>query len=241
MTFDCLLVTDLDGTLLGDEAALQEFHRRWSSFPARMGLVYASGRLVEDVRAVIADRTLISPDAIIGGVGTQISSLQSPVVDWCRPSRREWCADRIRTLLSALQLQPEKFQTEYKVSFFLHHASTRELQRVAHRLAQQGIHADLIYSSQRDLDVVPSGINKGAAARYLARRWCVSQRHVIVCGDSGNDRSLFAPPFRGVVVANAHEELRQLIGEHVYLATGKHAAGVLEGLDYWLSRDFVPR
>ncbi len=241
MTPEYLLVTDLDGTLLGDDAALREFRVRRAQLPVRMRLVYASGRLVEDVQALIADQGLCTPDAVIGGVGTQISITDGAVANWCRPSARAWNKTRICALLSDIPLQPERFQTDYKVSFVLRDASPRALDEVARRLRRAEIDADLIYSSHRDLDVVPHGINKGSAANYLAKHWRIAPQNVIVCGDSGNDLALFQCQFRGVVVANHLPELGGLESRNVFYATAAYAAGVLQGIEHWLARETVLR
>jgi mannosylfructose-6-phosphate phosphatase len=239
MKLEYLLVTDLDGTLLGDDAALQAFRLRRKLLPVRMRLAYASGRLVEDVRTLVLERDLCLPDAIIGGVGTQIECFDGAPTDWCRPAPGAWRAALVRALLADIESQPDCFQTEFKVSFYLPDASPVELALLSERLARAGIEADLIYSSQRDLDVVPRGVNKGTAARYLADRWRIPAHRVIVCGDSGNDLSLFQSRFRGVVVANCMPELRQLNGTNIFCATMKHAAGVLEGVDYWLAQEAI--
>ena len=237
MRCEYLLVTDLDGTLLGDDASLQAFRQHREAIPTRMQLVYASGRLVVDVRALIAERELCAPDAIIGGVGTQIEFSEGMVVDWCRPTTASWDASRIRSLLHDLPLQPDRFQTDHKVSFYLRDASDGILTALQRLLSSAGIEADLIYSSLRDLDVLPRGINKGTAAKFLAEHWGIKSSRVIVCGDSGNDLSLFQNPFRGVVVANCLPELRQLSGGNIYFATEKYAAGVLQGIDHWLTQE----
>jgi len=239
MKSEFLLVTDLDGTLLGDEEALQAFRLRHEATPMRMRLVYASGRLVGDVKALILERNLCVPEAIIGGVGTQIECSDGAPTDWCRPASHAWGAAPVRALLADVELQPERFQTEYKVSFHLPDALPDGLALLAERLSRAGIEADLIYSSRRDLDVVPRGINKGTAARYLADRLRIPVHRVIVCGDSGNDLSLFQSRFRGVVVANCLPELRQLDGTNIFRATKTHAAGVLQGVDYWLAQETV--
>lgn len=232
-----LLVTDLDGTLLGNDEALQAFRLRRESLPVRMRLVYASGRLLEDVRALIAELGLCVPDAIIGGVGTQIECTDGMTAEWCRPLSLTWGANRICAMLADLELQPAEYQTEHKVSFYLHNALPSDLAALAERLVFAGIEADLIYSSQRDLDIVPRGINKGTAARFVAERWQIPDDRVIVCGDSGNDLSLFQSQFRGVIVANCLPELRQLDGVNLFFATEKHAAGVLQGIDHWLAQE----
>jgi hydroxymethylpyrimidine pyrophosphatase-like HAD family hydrolase len=97
-----------------------------------------------------------------------------------------------------------------------------------------GQEVSLIYSSNRDLDILPAATNKGTAATYLARHWGIDRDNVIVAGDSGNDLEMFSAGFRGIVVANAQPELRSLHAGCVYHAQGEFAAGVLEGLRHWL-------
>ena len=60
---------------------------------------------------------------------------------------------------------------------------------------------------------------------------------VVVSGDTGNDLAMFQIGCRGIVVGNAHAELRQLDSEHIYQAEAGHAFGVLEGLEQLLGRN----
>jgi sucrose-6F-phosphate phosphohydrolase len=158
---------------------------------------------------------------------------------WIEPLTTGWDAGRVRQALAGypdLARQPDEFQSEHKISYFADDASPERIEEFARRLSKAEIKADLVYSSRRDLDVLPAGVNKGAAAAFLAQRWEIPPERVLVCGNSANDAALFIEPFRGVVVANAHEELRALAGERVYLATQPFALGVLEGLQYWLGK-----
>jgi hydroxymethylpyrimidine pyrophosphatase-like HAD family hydrolase len=50
---------------------------------------------------------------------------------------------------------------------------------------------------------------------------------------------MFHVGFRGIVVGNAQPELRALVEPHIYHATAPFAAGVLEGLDYWLQAPLI--
>jgi hypothetical protein len=47
---------------------------------------------------------------------------------------------------------------------------------------------------------------------------------------------MFQQGFRGVVVANAHEELQNLSDANVYQSPESFARGVLDGVDYWTNR-----
>ena len=109
------------------------------------------------------------------------------------------------------------------------------LARLRQALEAAGQSATVVYSSDRDLDVLPIRTHKGSAASFLADYWRIDRRCVVVAGDSGNDATMFYEGFRGVVVGNAKPELLAVAGPRVYHASATHAAGVIEGLDYWLA------
>ena len=132
--------------------------------------------------------------------------------------------------------QPDEFQAEFKLSYFAEDLDRGFLVEVPRRLAASGQAVEIVYSSRRDLDVLPAGVNKGSAAAFLATGWGFSAGQVIVAGDTGNDASMFTHGFRGVVVENAHAELNSLRSHDVYHSAKTFADGVLDGLQYWLQR-----
>jgi sucrose-6F-phosphate phosphohydrolase len=105
------------------------------------------------------------------------------------------------------------------------------------RLRQAGLAAQVVFSSGRDVDILPQFSNKGNATAYLQKRLQVHQETTLVCGDSGNDISLFEAPARGVIVSNAQPELldwyRNFGQSHHYLAQRPCAAGILEAIEYF--------
>lgn len=202
--------------------------------------MYATGRFFDSVVELVRTTALPEPDAVICGVGTEIRLFPSGnlVRDWHDQFDRDWNVGRVRQLLSVLpDLEPQsrQWQSEFKASFFLHNASSDQIDSIFETLWGESIFPEIIYSSNRDLDVLPGGVNKGTAAAFLASAWEIPRRQVIVSGDSGNDRALFEQGFRGIVVANARSELKRLNGLATYHAHKPRAAGVLEGLHYWSS------
>ena len=175
---------------------------------------------------------------MICGVGTEIRlpATAGPLAAW--PHDREgWCPEKLRTWFARrfpeIHSQPEDAQTTYKLSYFAHGLSGEELEEIEAAVAGEGFRVRIIYSSARDLDLLPAGVDKGSSAAFVAKKLGIEANRVIVSGDSGNDLALFCQSFRGIVVANAHPELKALREPRIYHAQRTFAAGVLEGLRHW--------
>ncbi|MBN2490443.1 MAG: HAD-IIB family hydrolase [Planctomycetes bacterium] len=235
------LISDLDDTLLGDHDALVEFARYHERHRDRLALAYASGRTTESLARVIQSTPLPAPDMIVAAVGTDIRRYPdlATVTGWHERVSPRWNADRIREVLGAddgLVPQPDSEQSAYKVSYYIEGAVRGRLRALSARLEAAGLEADLVYSSNRDLDFLPPGVNKGTAAAYVAALWGLPHDRVFVAGNSGNDIDLFRHGFLGIVVANAHEELKALAGPRIHVAAQSHARGVVAGMGYWIDR-----
>ena len=237
-----LLISDVDDTLLGDEKALARFAAWLTAHRNLFRLVYASGRFCESVAASVHSTALPAPDAIAGGVGTEVKLYPSgkAVAEWKEQIADGWDPQAVRIALSGfpgLELQPERFLSNTKVSYYLHDATEADIEEVRRLLRNASIGADVIYSSDRDLDIVPLGMNKGAAASFLADLWDFDPQQVVVVGDSANDLSMFQQGFRGIVIANADAEVQAQSGGRMYHSIHARADGVLDGVVHWLNEE----
>lgn len=237
-----LFSTDLDGTLLGNPEATQRFKTVWTELSpeARPLLVYNSGRLVDDLRRFVDNGTLPAADFYIGGVGTQVFDVKAGrSLDELHAHLADgWDGTAVQKLVAkfpGVRPQPAEFQHEFKSSWFLERATPGTIREFKRRLADAGLNVNIVYSSARDLDVLPHHATKSGALSWLCARLGVSLDTVLVAGDTGNDASMFRlPGVRGIIVENALPELFEAtVDVPTYGSRQILADGVLDGLCHY--------
>jgi len=238
-----LFSSDLDGTLAGNREAEERFAAAWASLDPRTRplLVYNSGRLIEDMQDFLPQTALPAADILIGGVGTMLVDTRKPDVGALYMSflGKAFQNRAIRSVMDKTgqaSLQPDRFQHAHKSSWYLHDASDDAIARIERDLQLAGENVRVVYSSARDLDILPAGIDKGAALIWLCQRVGIGLDEVVVAGDTGNDASMFLlNDVRGIIVGNALPELR-VIAENrpnIHTALQPMADGVVEGFGHW--------
>lgn len=241
-----LFVTDLDHTLVGDDEALKELNRQLSQHRKEHGtkIVYATGRSLTLYRQLQTEKQLLEPDALIVAVGTEIyrDSGDNPDTGWSEQLSHGWNRDLIvasAAHFADLVPQPDTEQRPFKVSFFLtSSAAAAVLPQLEDLLQERGLDIKLVYSSGKDLDILPRRSDKGLAMQFLRESWGIEPTRTVACGDSGNDIALFqAGEELGIIVGNAQPELlkwyKENPSQNIYFAQAHCAGGILEGLRHF--------
>ena len=195
-----LFVTDLDNTLVGDDAALKKLNQKLAEHRQKYDskIVYATGRSLYLYRLLAEAKSLLPPDALITAVGTEMyfdqqQSQYDP--EWAGILSQGWNREEIVAIASQfeqLQPQPNSEQNPYKISYYLAETEAESvLTQLKTALEEEGFDIKLIYSAGQDLDLLPRNGDKGLAVQFLREKWNIAPEKTIVCGDSGNDISMF--------------------------------------------------
>jgi sucrose-6F-phosphate phosphohydrolase len=259
-----LLAADMDGTVipLRDTPEQRRDIRRFRKVLESRNdvlLAYVTGRDLNLAERGIQEFELPLPDLLATDVGTALHRWDGDAfrpdpeyTELMRQAMGGFATGQILSLLEsdpALTLQEKERQGTHKISFYVDPA-VREmdlLPRLRLRLEQCGAQMSLVYS--RDelagvglLDVLPRGVAKDAAVRFLHDHTGVEESRLVYAGDSGNDKAAMLAGYRVVVVGNAPETLREdlqsearALGrlDHLYFASAPYVGGVLEGMAHW--------
>jgi len=243
------LASDVDGTLTGDRDALDRLAARLCNSRAQgnLFLILSTGRRLAQVLEGLAEEGLPDPDAVVCQVGTEIypsplSEDSRPMPAWRERLLAEYSREEALSFLEGIEglaLQPEVFNTELKTSCFLDECPDPEgaAAEIRRRVLPHADRYQVVWSSGRDLDILPASSGKGKAIRFLVELRDLDPQRVVVAGDTGNDAAMFHEFDKGIAVANAKPELLQLMRtlgeERAYLARKPYAAGVEEGLMHY--------
>ena len=241
------VASDIDGTLTGDSDALLRLGRRIAQFRAVGGyFIMVTGRPYLDVLSGLANECLPEPDAIIAQVGTEIylPSFKpggKVLESWRAALLASYDYAEALTFVDedlGWRLQPPECNTELKASWYYRGEGDADLaaEKVCAAVRESARPYRVIWSSGRDLDILPASSGKSGALEHLLG---VLQRPVescVVAGDSGNDLDMVQRFPCAIVVANAQSELveyaRQNPRSGLKVVANSFAAGVEEGLDF---------
>lgn len=236
---DRLIIADIDNTLTGDDEAMKEFFKLISEAEDNIGFGIATGRSRKTVMQLMEEYNIPNPEVLITSVGCRIYYGKNYTLDtsWEKHINFRWEPDKIHEVLEKIDgifLQEESEQAIYKISYRVDFDIAPTFPAIKRILRENGIRAKCILSLGMFLDVIPSRAGSGNSIRHMAFKWGFPLEHILVAGDSGNDEGMLAGNTLGVVVGNYSKELEKLRKyPRVYFAKAHHAAGIIEGINYY--------
>jgi sucrose-phosphate synthase len=236
---DRLIIADIDNTLTGDDAAMQEFFKLISEAEEHIGFGIATGRRYEAVKELMDAYAIPQPEVLITSVGTEIYYGKNDTLDssWQKHIDFRWHPEKIREVLSDVEgfyIQEAAEQSCFKISYKVDFSVAPKLPQIRKLLRSSGLRVKCILSLGMFLDIIPSRAGSGLSIRHMAYKWGFPLERILVAGDSGNDEEMLSGNTLGVVVGNYSKELEKLRKyPRVYFAQKSHAGGILEGLDYY--------
>ena len=232
-----VLVTDLDGTLLGGSLAWRRRFYAWLARERQRVLhVFCTGRDLQSVARVLAtdaSHGLAAPHLVIGDVGCTVAcgvslALVPPAME---PIEALWAGKSellSQLLVDVPGLSPQPISVDRRLAFSYDPESFDSA--LIARIEAHGV--DCLISDDRYFDVLPAGVNKGSTLLALLDWLQLDRQRVVTAGDSLNDLAMFETGLAGVMVGNAEPALQLQLPDlpNTYLARAQGCEGIVEGL-----------
>lgn len=234
-----MLCLDIDNVLIGDDKATKKLVDWLKQHQNETIFAVATGRSLQSALDVLKERRVPTPEVIISSVGSEIHYGPKilPDIGWSTHISYFWRREAIVAELKkikGIKLQPRDNQREFKISYNLAKNDPPSRQEITRSLIAAGLRANIIFSHDKFMDILPLRASKGRALRYLSYKWGIPLEEMLVAGDSGNDEEMLEGRTLAVVVGNYSPELENLKGHHqIYFANSTYAHGVLEGIEHY--------
>ena len=237
---ELVLVTDLDGTLLGGGPEWRRRFYAWLVARRQQVLhVFCTGRDLRSVARLLEEEDRLGlhpPHLVIGDVGCTVACGVSlaPVPLVVEPIERRWqgLPDRLLPLIARIPgVSAQPVSADRRLAYFI---DPERLDPA--RLAEIEIHGvDCLISDDRYLDVLPAGVNKGSTLLTLLEWLEIDPALVVTAGDTLNDLAMFETGLPGVMVGNAEPGLVAALPRlpNVLHSRGEGCEGIVEGLRHF--------
>jgi sucrose-phosphate synthase len=240
---DRLAFSAIDNSLIGNKNGLDNLmYRLKHNVNHNVGFGIATGRNLDSVLKILKQENIPIPDVIISSVGAEIYyyHIGKKIIEdksWKNLINYRWEPNAIKLIMKDninIKIAPSKEQREHKISYRITKFDKNLLSLLKKQLRKNDIHAKIIVTQDRYLDILPIRASKGLAIRYIAIKWGLPLERIFVAGDAGNDEEMLQGDTLAVVVSNHSNELLKLKNKpRIYFSENSYANGILEGLEYY--------
>lgn len=237
---DRALFTDLNRSLLGDDAALQELISYVRKHRKRMKFGINTGLRLDAALRLMRRHQIPEPDFLVTSTGTQINYAPKLTDDiaWTRHIEKQWTPRQVRRVMKdipGVSLREAEQQSPMKISYLYDPEFAPSLEEINSRLYQEDQAVNIIFSHGQYLNVVPIRASKGLALRYLMQQFGIPLDRTLAIGGSGADEDMMRGNTLAAIVGNRiHEELSNVEqSSTIYLANANFAGGILEAMEYY--------
>lgn len=234
-----LLMSDIDGTLIGEQDSTDKFFWIWNEQyrPRGAHLVYNTGRPFPSAHNLIKENRLQAPTALVCSEGTEIywfgpggAEDVEPDYEWRETLMLSWEYPKIKAGVEGIcemmkheindvaYLPDMNGQPMIVVNVPDKGKADNIVGKINHEVRGcQQLAFDMSCSSGGGnffILIIPRGASKGSAALHVSKRLGFSADRVMVAGDGENDVPLFETTkegFKGTIVGNAVEGLRSWV------------------------------
>lgn len=241
-TVDRWAFSAIDNALFGDESSMRALLDLLQRQAQHSGFGIATGRSFISTTRLLKKLNIPMPDILVTSTGTEIHYYHRGrgfVADYFWPQHINYRWEpkallKIMRRVPGLKLCPKAEQNTHKISYTIDPELTPSVREIKRLLRTHDLHAKLVVTDEKCLDLLPIRASKGLAIRYLAMKWGLPLDRILVVGDSGNDEEMLLGDTLAVVVGNHSTELDKLLHKpRIYFAKGKYAQGIIEGLNHY--------
>ncbi len=230
-----ILAVDLDGTFLESADRQKDELYNFLNNNDNIILVFNTGRNTELILPVLDDLFIPTPHYIIGDVGAtvitgdtqqHVQPLQQEISNRWRETLKD-----ISDIKELTQLNRQEQPQERRMSFYVEPDNKPEA--IIEKLGQRN--CDVLYSNGIYLDILATDVNKGSTLRALVDHLGIDHDRVIVAGDTMNDFSMYQTGYKGVVLNNSEEPLKQAAKDldNAYYSDAPGTDGIFEALHHF--------
>jgi len=220
-----IVMTDLDGTLVGNIVAIHNFNNFWmSNFMLQNNnkLIYSTGRVFKSFEEKKSTIELIWPDVLGCGCGSSIyiQDIEKNIMvldqEWAKRVTKNWNRAKLKVQFDKLDFliastYIDEFCLQYTVSENVWNENKQKVFDILENIKSENILAKSVIigvnPEKKLLDIFPVACGKSGAMHYLSDKYKIQMKDILICGDSANDIDMFEESEWGVVVKNAQSDL----------------------------------